>query len=341
MFKNAVAFRFSKPLLLSALSVAEKLEHYRYNPPLPIQAYSCGFEPPLGDDVEGASFVHEVDGRMLVALRRAVKTIKPAEIRYRIEQKVKEIEDSEKRTVYRKERESIKDDVIVALLPDAFPEEHRVLAFITPRTGLIVIDAGSLKAAEEFTSMLRMALEGLPVQSIVCANDLSMVMGLWLRDLEKLPEILAIGNSVDLSEKTGGGRVKFIKEDPQGEQAVSLVAARYSVSALSLSVNDGLPGFCFTFASDFVFNSIKTDEAFDKEKDADFEGDDFAKFKAAQLDVSLVLFAGVFDRVFSGLVESFGGFEQGQEPVTWVQPSSLLESLAAPLKDWKLRSVGE
>jgi len=324
MFKNAVVFRFTKPLGFGLADVERRLGDMVYKAPDKYQSSAAGFESPL--QVAGKSdapLVVAVDGRWLISLRSAVRRPKAAEIRARVEEKVADIVESESRQVFRRERETIKDEVIRDLLPNTFPEISVQRAYITPRTGLLIVEASGLNSAERFCSLLREAFEGLPLQVVSVLQDVSRHMALWLTNSDSLPKELEIGDSADLTHKAGSGAVTFRNEDPTGQEAVSLLQSRYKAKSLSLCTNDDLPGFSFVLTDELVFKSIKPDSAFNEQSHYEGEEDDFAAFKAAELDAQLVLFAGVFDRVFNVLIDALGGYDSGQEPVTWVPGESV------------------
>jgi recombination associated protein RdgC len=346
MFKNAVVFRFSKPLEMSLNDIASKLAERAYRVPDKTQPSFIGFESPLaGIGIENAPMVVCAQGRWLLSMRIAVRAVKAAELKARVADKVAEIESAEMRKVYRKEREVIKDEVFAQLLPNAFPEESVQRAYISPLAGLLVVEAGSTNSAEQFCSILREALGGLPLQVVFTGSNPEQVMSSWLIDPESVPEGFSTGDDAELiaKEKGGESRVKFKGEDPAGEEAVSLLKARYTVKYVALSVAfDGDPGMHFTLTDQLVFKAIKPDGIY--EDHAVYEGsdEDFAAFKAGELDAKFILFAGTFEKVFVRVVAALGGYEQGREPAAWVGDTFLLESLtvaAENLKDWAIKAV--
>lgn len=346
MFKNAVVFRFSKPLEMRLSDIVKKLEARAYKAPEKTQSVSIGFESPLAAaGVEGAPMVVCVQGRWLISLRMAVRSVKGVEVKARVADKVAKIEKAELRKVYRKEMETIKDDVIAQLLPNAFPEESTQRAYIAPMSGLLVVEASSSNSAERFCSLLREALEGLPLQVVSTSHVPEQVMSSWLMHPDSLPEGFSTGDDAELAAKEKGGesRVKFLGEDPAGAESVSLLKGRYKVRYVALTVAfDGEPGLSFTLTDQLIFKSIKPDGIYDDH--AAYEGDEenFAAYKAGELDAKFILFAGVFERVFAGVVDAFGGYSEGQEPAKWVGDTFLLESLtvaAEKLKDWTVKAV--
>lgn len=345
MFKNAVVFRFSKPLEMRLNDISKKLEDRAYRAPEKTQSVSIGFESPLtAAGVEGAPLVVCVHGRWLVCARMAVRSVKAAEVKARVADKVAEIEKAQLRKVYPKEQATIKDEVIAQLLPNAFPEESVQRAYIAPLSGLLVVEASSTNSAERFCSLLREALGGLPLQVVSTSHVPEQVMSHWLIDPESVPEGFSTGDVAELAakEKAGQSRVKFLGEDPAGAESVSLLKARYNVRYLALTATfDGEPGMSFTLTDQLIFKSIKPDGIYEERATYEGNDEDFAAFKAGELDAKFVLFAGVFERIFAGVIDAFGGYESDQEPAKWVGDNFLLESLtvaAEKLKDWTVKA---
>ena len=66
--------------------------------------------------------------------------------------KVLEIETEQMRRVARKEKESIRDEVLQELLPRAFTRSKLTYAYIDPRQGWILVDNPTASKAEEMIS---------------------------------------------------------------------------------------------------------------------------------------------------------------------------------------------
>ena len=82
------------------------------------QALSAGWVPPLGEESE--ELVHAAAGRMLLKLKREEKLLPSTVVRELLEEKVAAIESEQGRKVYRKERLSLKDEIVQDCLPRAF-----------------------------------------------------------------------------------------------------------------------------------------------------------------------------------------------------------------------------
>lgn len=332
MFNNVVMYRFCKPLALSPVSLNQALYENRFTSPQPTQASSAGFVPPLpAVDGGAAPYLHQADGRWVLCLKVATRNVKPAELMARINDKVAAIEQREHRKVFRKEKQNIKDEVLLELLPQAFPEERTARACITPRSGLLAVEAGSHNAAEFFLGQLRQALEGLPVALPRVVQDPGLAMLAWLNaaalddaqdtPLATLPQGLALGEFAELKSRSHGGRVTLNDEDPADDNAAGYRAANYAVTALALATCDDMAGIRFRLTSELLLKGIKSDYEVDIGEGIDH--DDVAAQRAALFDAELVLFFGVLEQVWGQLVTAFGGYADDGVPAAW--PATYVE----------------
>lgn len=315
MFKSVVIYRFCKPMALTAREISARLAENAFRPPEPSQVRSAGFVPPMGPDAENLNYVHQADGRWLICLQVAVRKVKPAELNKRLQERVAAIEEGQHRRVFRKERQALKEEILLELLPNAFPEERRTRAYITPRQGLLVVEAGSHNAAEDFLTALRHALGGLPVALPQVFSDPGVTMLAWLRG-DEMVDGLSIGLFAEF-KGDDGGRVTLTNENPLDERASGYLEGGYKVSALALATDADMAGIEFRLTSDLLIKSIKSDyEVEIGEGIADADDNPLA-FQTALLDAELTLFAGVLDEVWRDLIAAFGGYSQGMEPATW------------------------
>ena len=87
-----------------------------------------------------------------------------------VAERAAEIEDEQGRSLGRKERERLRDEVIHELMPRAFSRSIRTYAYIDPRQGYLVVDVASTKKVEDLLSLLRESLGSLSV-TIPKTND--------------------------------------------------------------------------------------------------------------------------------------------------------------------------
>ena len=122
-FKNIRAYRLTSPFALSAEQLGEQLSRKAFEPCGKSQALSLGWVAPLGEPSE--ELAHAAGGRLLVKLKREEKLLPSTVVREQLEEKVAAIESEQGRKVYRKERLSLKDEIVQDCLPRAFSRSTR------------------------------------------------------------------------------------------------------------------------------------------------------------------------------------------------------------------------
>src|SRR5690625_644650 len=158
-FKNLRLYRFTETCTLTP----EALLKNPFHPCGKMDTKRSGWSPPLGH--QGTEYVQAAHGYMMICSKRQEKLLPAAVVNEHLEEKVQEIQAEEGRPVGRKERQTLKDEIIFSLLPQAFSKSARDFAYIAPLEGLIVVNAASAKRAEDLLSQLRESLGSLRVRS--------------------------------------------------------------------------------------------------------------------------------------------------------------------------------
>lgn len=119
------------------------------------------------------------------------KILPPAVIRQCVEDKCQELCETEARRIPRKERQSIKDQIVFELLPKAFTQRKVLHGFFAGEK--LFIGAGSAKQAEEICSLIREATQKLPVKPVQGIELTPIVKGEVDTDIQPLDKIKLTG----------------------------------------------------------------------------------------------------------------------------------------------------
>ncbi len=210
-FKNLTLFRFSEPFTLSTTDLAEKLETMRFRSCGSHDESSFGWTSPLGQASE--QLLHEANGYIMLCGKKEEKVLPTSVINEMLQEKVLEIETQQGSKLSKKERTTIKDELIFELLPKAFSFSRRSFAYIDPKGGWIVVDSASAKKAEDLLSSLRRCLGSLPVVPINTKDSPVVNMTEWLCNQET-PTGITIEDECELrSPEEEGGIIRCKKHD--------------------------------------------------------------------------------------------------------------------------------
>lgn len=297
-FRNARVFRFSKPFDISAEQLEEQLRADVFKPCGPQELSRHGWVPPLGRHSE--QLVHSANGYHLIALRKEEKLIPGPVIKELVEEKAEAIEAEQGRKVRRKEKDELKELVLQEMLPKAFSRNRRSFAYLAPADGLMVVDAGSAKQAEDLASALRKSLGSLPVRPPALEQAPAFTFTGWLTEAIDLPNTLTLGNECELKDPSeDGGVVRCKGLDLQAEEIRNHLDAGMQVTKLALTWDDSLS---FVLDEEFGIRRLKFGETLQEKLD-DVDADD----AAARFDAAFALMTLELSRMIPGLLDALGG----------------------------------
>ena len=184
-FKNCLVYRFTKPFQETAESLEEQLAEKAFKSCGSQELSSFGWASPLGQHSD--MFTHAANGFIMLCAQRQDRVLPAAVINEALAEKVEKIKANDGRSVGRKERTDLKDEVVFELLPRAFVKSSRLYAYIDPREGLLVINAGAAKRAEELMNYLRETIGTLPVIPATAKNIPQHAMTQWLQEGMQIP----------------------------------------------------------------------------------------------------------------------------------------------------------
>lgn len=296
-FKNLTLFRLAEPFEAGAEALAARLEEGVFQPCGRQQPVSHGWVAPLGRQT--SDLVHAVNGCLLVCLQVQEKILPAAVINEALGERVKSIEAAQGRTVRRRERETLRDEVLLELLPRAFVRTRRTYAYLEPRSGWLVIDSGGRKAVEELTARLRASLGSLPIRPPRPAAAPAVIMTDWLANGGP-PAGFALQDECELRDGAEeGGVVRCKGQDLTGDEIRAHLEAGKQVTRLALSWNERL---AFNLAEDLSVRRLRFLDLVREQLD-----DVNAETAEEVHDAEFALMSGELGLLLPRLLEVFGG----------------------------------
>ena len=297
LFKNLRVYRFTKPFDLNPEELHEKLQEQAFVPCGKQQPMRMGWVPPLGK--HGSELSHAANGYIMLCSKREERVLPASVVNEEVAQRAEALELEEDRKVGRKERQTLKDDVIFSLLPRAFTRSSLQYGYIDPRLGVLVIDTGSAKRAEEFMVELREALGKLPVIPFASRNTPQQAMTHWMTSARP-PAEFELGNECQLQDLSDeSGVIQCRHQDLYAEEIANHLKAGMAVTRLGLSWEHGID--CVVDV-DLAIKKLKFTDIVQEKLDAhDPDG------AAEQFDNDFSIMTLELTAFLKALLEAFGG----------------------------------
>ncbi len=302
-FKNVIFYRLTDSFSYTQEQLQQKLQEQAYTPCKSQELSRYGWVSPcrLLDDM----LAHEVHGMTMIAARKEEKILPSSVIKDAVSEKVAVIEQEQARKVYKKEKDQLKDEVVLDLLPRAFSRFQQTTALISPSQGWIAVDASSHKRAEELLSHLRGTLGSLPLTLPDVNQSPSAVMSNWLEHNESMPEGFTIMDECELRDNVmEGGVIRIKGQQLEDEEFVAHLEAGKRVTKLALEWDEQIK---IVLHDDLSIKRLKLTEQLQAKM-----ADEAAEDEIAQFDADIVQMRLELAQLSPALLAAFG--RQAQRP---------------------------
>ncbi|ARN74930.1 recombination-associated protein RdgC [Oceanicoccus sagamiensis] len=296
-FKNLQVYRFTKPFDLSPEALSEQLEEYAFQPCGSQDLSRYGWVSPLGH--HGSEYVHAAAGYIMICAKKQDKVLPASVVNEQVVEKALAIQTEEGRSVGRKERANLKEEITFELLPKAFARSSLQFAYIAPKEGLLVVNSASSKRAEELISYLRETIGTVPVIPITPNNIPQHVMTAWLKS-GHAPKGFEFGHECELKDPTDeGGVIRCKHQDLTSSEINNHIKAGMYVSKLGLSFSGGIE---FVVDDTLAIKRLAFADLI-QEKANQVDAHDAAE----QFDVDFAIMTLELAALIAAVIEVFGG----------------------------------
>ncbi|WP_227096118.1 recombination-associated protein RdgC [Aeromonas veronii] len=298
-FKNLQVYRFTRPFELTTEQLETQLEACAFTPCGSQDISRFGWTRPLGKF--GSTLTHAANGQILLCARREDKILPTAVIKEQLAEKVGAIEFEQGRTLKKKEKEALKEELLHTLLPRAFSRTANTFAWINPADGLLMVDASSAKKADDVLALLRKSIGSLPVVPVALKNPPEITMTEWLSK-SIVPAPFQLEDESELrSAMEHGGIARFKQQDLMTDEVKNHLANDKLVTKLALSWGERIS---FVLGDDLSIKRLKFSEDM-REQNDDITSED----PAARLDADFALVTGELSQFIPALFNALGGEE--------------------------------
>lgn len=292
-FKQIQIFQLTDNISYSPDKLLEQLEPLAFTSCLPSFHSSVGWATPFDDD--NGPLVHAVNGYIMICLQIEEKILPATVVRQELNEKIKSIEAEQDRKVRQKEKLSLKDEVVLTLLPRAFTKFTRVHAYIDTKNQWLVVNTTNASKTEQFINMFKKSVTDhvRPFN----LKKVSPIITHWLKT-QDYPNTFAIEKACVLQDPNQQTRIiRCQHQDLFASGIQALIKDGCAAKQLALSWEDRVH---FVLADEFSLRSVQYQD--DVLSQADEMG---IETKNQQFDADFAIMTLTLSKLFSDLLDLF------------------------------------
>jgi recombination associated protein RdgC len=292
-FKQIQLFQLSEKMAYTPEIILDKLEAMAFTPCLPSFPMSVGWVSPLGD--EHTPLVHAANGFIMLCMQVEEKILPATVIRHELNEKVKKIEKREERKVRQKDKLSLKDEVIMDLLPRAFSKMTKLYAYIDTKNSRLVVGTTNQTRIDQFITLFKRSFDqGFQLYDV---KKISPILTNWIK-IKNHPKEFNIEEAAVLQDPNQQKRiVRCQHQDLFANSIQSFIKEGCEVKQIALCWQDRIN---FILADDFSLRSIQFhDQVLAAAKEIDVES------KQQQFDADFFIMTQTFSGLFDDLLREF------------------------------------
>ena len=305
MFKSACFFRTADDFVLPDIDALERvLQKSRFVPCGPTQPESTGWVPPRGN--KSKVLAEAVGGQLILKLCTEKRAVPASAVKSAVEEKVERYKtETGNERVPAKLKKEFKEEVLLDLLPRAFSKRSTTLLWLDAKGRMLVVDAGSLAAADRIVSSLLAALLEVPgaapsldLQLVHTQTSPSASMAHWLSTREA-PWHFTVDRDCELkAADEQKSSVRYARHTLDIDEVAQHIAAGKVPTQLAMTWNDRIS---FVLSEAGQIRRLKMLDVVLKEAE-DGKGKDDDNF-----DANAAILTGELSQLIPDLLEALGG----------------------------------
>lgn len=197
MFKNALVYRIDQWEPPTQAEIAQRLEGSRFAECAPSQPEAAGWVEPRGE--KHGALLESVGGQLILKLCSESKPVPSGVVKQQLESRLDQIEADTGRRPKGKAKRELKEQIVHALLPRAFPKRSSTLVWIDLAAKRVLIGVTSAKKADAVVTRLVELFGGLRLAPLQTALSPATAMSAWLADKEP-PRGFSIDRECELKQ---------------------------------------------------------------------------------------------------------------------------------------------
>ncbi|MEO5733784.1 MAG: recombination-associated protein RdgC [Rubrivivax sp.] len=297
MFKNALLYRIEHWTVPTAAMLEDRLDSARFVECAASQAESEGWVEPRGE-AHGA-LLESVGGHWIAKLRTEVKAVPGSVVKTELDSLLDRAEKETGRRPKGKQAKELKEEVVHALLPRAFPKRSDTLVWIDNRAQRVLVAAASIRKADRVVTRLLETLGGdLKLTLLQTGLSPATAMAAWLSDKEA-PAGFSIDRECELkqpdSEKSA---VRYARHTLDIDEVGEHIKQGKLPTQLALTWNERVS---FVLTDALALKKVSLLDVALESAGAEAEGG---------FDADVAITTGELQQLIPALVEALGGLQE-------------------------------
>lgn len=296
-FKQLSFYPLNKNNLPEVGQINKALADAVFGPCTGLDWFAEGFASAVSFD---DALVFSANNSHRIALKKEEKVLPSAVIKDILDEKISLIEQEEARSIGRKEKMTLKEQITDDLLPRAFTKSSRSQAIFDYDRGYLIINSATANKAEAMLSKVRQALGGLEAKLPHTELSPSALMTDWLLTGAAAGNFELDSSCVQQGTGPASPIIRMAKLDLTEEEVVNHAKNGKIVTELGLMWNERVR---FTLTQDLALKRIQYLDIIQDE--ANEHGDDLASLSTA----SQIIMTETLGAMIDELIGHLGGLQ--------------------------------
>lgn len=277
-FKNAIIYQLNNDTLLNKDTIEKAVKSQLFTPCGNLDTTKIGWVSPYRDDNQD-NLIIDINGQYLLRIKKETKILPAPVIKQALLEKIDKQEQTLSRKLTKNEKATLKDEVMIDLMPRAFSKYNHYWLWIDTDNKRIIVDSSNFKQAEDILAILRKELGALALTPLSIDKPLEQILTTWAKEkLSFSPFIL--GDQAELKDPLeGNGIISCKNQDITSDEMLIHFDSGKWITKMKIIDDRGVN---FIVYSDLTLKRIKFDsiildenedigsDEFDKRLEADF-----------------------------------------------------------------------